>query len=195
MLSQERKTEIEKLAGSVNSGSEKFQLIHATFAIQKLFKDKIKSDCSSQIADIRSKILNCTDADELKLLRSQAENVRKESDRSIHFMVYYIPQLIGNNARTTRTKNNTFMIALPQSLENLRDENGVIDFDKMKRLRFLMAHELAHIVLHYDLFSERTETHFSEAEEEEADYFAKLLIKMRKERNEQIYDKRHFEDI
>jgi len=195
MLTQERKSEIEELVRSVNSGSEQFQLIHATFAIQKLFKDRIKEECLTQIAEIRKKVADCTDLDELKRLRRQAENVRNESDKSVHILVYYIPQLTGNNARITRTKNNTFMIALPQSLEKLRNESGVIDFDKMKKLRYLMAHELAHIVLHYDFVPEKAEKSFTEVEEEEADYFAELLIQMRKERNAQIYDKKHYEDI
>lgn len=185
MLTDKRKTDIENLAININRLSEKYQLIHATFAIEKLFKDKLQEFYSCEFARLREKIRNVTNAEEQEALYKEAEELRSESNKRIKIRIDYIAQMREDSARVTRTPSNNFIIVLPKCMENIRKENGEIDLEMLGRLRKLMAHELGHVVLHSGILDFQKSTNDSDFEEE-ADYFAEKLLALRKENGKEM---------
>ena len=194
MLQKNRQDEIIEKATLVNRASEKYQLIHATFAIEKMFKDKLQVYYANEFEKIRKQLMKETEEEKKRLLYQKIRDLKNESNKKIKIIVDYMPQIKENSARTTKTQNNTFMISLPKSLENIRNDNGEIDFNKLKKLRHLMAHELGHIVLHSGImgFDEKKE---EIAPEEEADFFAEKLIELRRLRNKEIHENDNYEKI
>lgn len=186
---------INDLVQEINSASEKYQLIHATFAIEKIFKKQIEDQYKFEFDKISNALRDpaiCDD--EVERLMKKAASLREESCKGIKILVDYIPQMHESSARITRTPNNTFMIVLPQTLENTRGSDGKIDFEKLSKLRELMAHELGHVVLHSGVLVPCNDE-INEGSEEEAKYFAERMIVLRRRRNEEIYHNRNFEHI
>ncbi len=203
MLNQGRQEEIRNLAAKVNSTSEMYQLIHAMFAIEKMFRDDSNRRYKADINQVWER-LNQADisADEKATLVQQAKALKENANKKINILVDYIPQIQENSARITWTQNNTFMIVLPKSMERTRDTNGNINFEVLKTLRKLMAHELGHVVLHSGIFDPHGGEHnvhkqieVNDISEEEADLFATELITLRRDRNEEIYKDGHYRDI
>lgn len=197
MLQQGERNRIEDIAKIVNTASEKYQLIHATFAIEKMFKDKMQEHYQKEYEAIRQQLLNEEDEDKREQLYQSANDLQKESNKKIKILIDYLPQIKDNSARITKTHSNTFLIMLPKSMENIRDDDGNIDFKKLAKLRHLMSHELGHIVLHSGVmdFGINKLNDISNDLEEEADCFAEHLIMLRKKRNEEIYKNKNFENI
>lgn len=185
---------IKSLAAEVNKISEKYQLIHATFAIEKLIEDKLRETVNTEIAVIRNQLALETDKDVQDRLFKQVQELRTDVGSKVRIIVEYLPQIEDDNARLTRSSRNTFLIFLPKSMENVRKSDGTIDFERMGRLRKLMAHELGHIVLHTGILCPK-ETLTDEEKEAQAELFAVTLIELRKERNEEIYSNAHYKEI
>lgn len=185
---------IKNLAAEVNKISEKYQLIHATFAIEKLIEDKLRENVNAEIAEIRNQLALETDKDVQDRLFKQVQELKTDVGSKVRIIVEYLPQIEDDNARLTRSSRNTFLIFLPKSLENVRRSDGTIDFERMGRLRKLMAHELGHIILHTDILCPKEDL-TDEEKETQAELFAVTLIELRKERNEEIYSNAHYKEI
>ncbi len=185
---------IKNLAAEVNKISEKYQLIHATFAIEKLIEEKLRSCVKEQIAEIRQQLITETDKEAQERLYKQVQELTTDISAKVRIVVEYLPQIDEDSARLTRSGRNTFLIILPKSMENIRKDDDTIDFERLRRLRKLMAHELGHIVLHTGILCQMEEIS-NEEKETEADLFATILIELRKKRNEEIYSGAHFKDI
>ena len=185
---------IKSLAAEVNKISEKYQLIHATFAIEKLIEDKLRETVNTEIAAIRNQLALETDKDVQDRLFKQVQELRTDVGSKVRIIVEYLSQIEDDSARLTRSSRNTFLIFLPKSMENVRKPDGTIDFERMGRLRKLMAHELGHIVLHTGILCPK-ETLTDKEKEAQAELFAVTLIELRKERNEEIYANAHYKEI
>lgn len=185
---------IKSLAAEVNKISEKYQLIHATFAIEKLVEDKLRENVNAEIAQIRKRLALETDKDAQERLFKQVQELRTDVGSKVRIIVEYLPQIEDDSARLTRSSRNTFLIFLPKSMENVRNSSGTIDFERMRRLRKLMAHELGHIVLHTGILCPE-ENLTDEEKEEQAELFAVTLIELRKQHNEEIYSNAHYKEI
>lgn len=195
MLSQERKEEIAHWAAEVNRVSENYQLIHATFAIEKIFRDHIEEEYNQRVLEFRQKLGDpALNANERKELMQQFENLRSAASKKYTIRVNYIRQIKEGSARITQTKNNTFLIALPKAMENTRQADGKIDLDRLLDLRQLMAHELGHIVLHSGVL-DTCKTEVNTGSEDEAVLFAENLITLRRKRNSELYDKQNYRRI
>jgi len=199
MLSEERKKEIYEQAEQVNLMSEGYQLIHACFAIQKIINEHINSTYEKIFTGFREKLLNeDTDNDTIETLLQKKRELEKENRKKrINISIRYLSSLVGANATTTRvgTYKNTFIISLPEELQHVRCKNGEFDYDKMKTLRMLMAHELGHILLHTDYINEDGIVDEDGNKEEESNYFAQILLDLRRERNKQFYSHNNYEKM
>lgn len=185
---------IKSLAAEVNKISEKYQLIHATFAIEKLIEDKLRKNINEEIANIRRQLTLETDKDVQDRLFKQIQELRTDMGGRVRIIVEYLPQIEDDRARLTRSGRNTFWIFLPKSMEDIRKSDGTIDFGRMSRLRRLMAHELGHIVLHTGILFPCVNLP-DEEKECQAELFATELIDLRKDRNEEIYSDCHYREI
>lgn len=185
---------IESLAKKINCVSEKYQLIHATFAVEKLIEDKFRENLDTEIDSIREQLKSVADKDDQERLFQQVQYLKTNTGSRVRIIVEYHSQIDDNCARLTRSRN-TFLIFLPKSLENIRKADGSIDFDRMKCLRKLMAHELGHIVLHTGALCPCESSVTEEEKETQADLFATMLISLRKARNEEIYADAHYREI
>ena len=189
---------IEEFAMMVNKASEKYQLIHATFAIEKLFQEKMSRESNARVIELRNQLKEENDPERQKQIHLEAKELQKGEDKRIRILVNYISisQLPETSARIAKTPNNTFIISLPKSLENVRNPDGAINFEKIKQLRELMAHELGHIVLHTGIFQlDGAPICVPGEEEEEAEFFAQRLLELRRERNSEIYNVGHYKKI
>lgn len=199
MLSNERKQEIYNQAVHVNSIAEGYQLIHACFAIQQIINDHINKAYQTKFNELKNQLKEeDDDGDSLERLLQKKRELEKESRKSrINISIRYISALTGCNASTTRvgTYKNTFIISLPAELEHIRNDNGEFDYQKMKTLRKLMAHELGHILLHTDYINEEGIVDEDGNKEEESNYFADTVIELRQARNKKFYSNHSFESI
>lgn len=203
MLEQAKVVRIQEMAARVNEISETYQLIHAMFAIEKMYRDNSGSQYRAKVREILDRLSNpAISAEERENLVLEAKNLKENYSKKINILVDYIPQIQENSARITWTQNNTFMIVLPKSMESTRGEDGKINFKVLGALRKLMAHELGHIVLHSGLFdspcdvqSGHKQIEISAVSEEEAELFASELISRRRDRNAEIYEDGRFKSI
>lgn len=191
-LPDERKKEISEFAEIANSTSEEYQLIHATFAIENLQNEARKKLYGNEYESIRKEISEAekTNKEAIALLLNKAEGL-KSRFQNISIQVQYLSKLRYGCARTYRTENGVFFISLPEEMKKVRDKNGKIDFEKMKDLRKLMAHELGHVVLHTDSLGP-IQKEISDCEEAEADFFSDVLIDLRKKRNIEIHEDKNY---
>lgn len=198
MLTETRGREIYEKAKMVNAVSDEYQLIHATFALEKIFNKELKEKYGQSIAELRKQIANESDAQKLATYSEKARELTDASRKQkVKISLIYVNEIDENSARTTKTKN-TYMILLPEKLKKIRNEDGTINIEKLKQLRHLMAHELGHILLHSNSIvnGEPQGTDLlGDMEEEEADYFAKHLIELRKMRNDELYKNSNYTQI
>ncbi len=199
MLSEERKKEIYKKAQLVNEISEKYQLIHATFAVQKIANEIINQTYAQEFKNLRQELSEVNlSKEKQRQMYEKKKMLEVESRRNrINISIQYIEPLKGMNATTTKigTYKNSFIISLPQELEDIRNQDGMFNYEKMKKLRWLMAHELGHILLHSDCIDENGFFEKNGNEEDESDFFAKSVIKLRQERNGEFYSNDNFKNI
>lgn len=202
-MEQAKANRIQELAVQVNETSEMYQLIHAMFAIEKMYRDNSSGQYKAKVGQILNRLSDpALSTEERESLVQDAKNLKESYNKKINIMVDYIPQIQENSARITWTQNNTFMIVLPKSMESTRDADGKINFEVLAALRKLMAHELGHIVLHSGLFdspcnvlSGHKQIEISTISEEEAELFADALISLRRDRNAEIYKDGRFRNI
>lgn len=199
MLSEERKQEIYAQAEKVNAVSEEYQLIHACFAIQKMINEHINSIFQQKFDELRNQLLkeNLDSDGVVQILQKKKELEVENRRKRINISIRYIDSLVGYNATTTRvgTYKNSFIISLPKELEHVRKNEGDFDYDKMKNLRKLMAHELGHILLHTDYINEEGIVDEDGNKEEESNYFADVVINLRRERNRKFYSNSNYEKM
>lgn len=200
MMEQAKADKIRDLAATVNTTSEMYQLIHAMYAIEKIFRDNSSNHYKTKVSQIWKDLDNpALSADERASLIQKAKVLRENFNKKISILVDYIPQIQENSARITWTQNNTFMIVLPKSMESTRGSDGKIDFEVLGALRKLMAHELGHVVLHSGMFDSpcdeqrgHKQIEINDISEEEAELFAEELISLRRVRNAEIHEGDHF---
>lgn len=195
MLTTERRDEILKQAELVNNCSEKYQLIHACYAIEKILQEQLHIAYQQEFNRLRKSIQEDKDTDKVNQYMQEAYELMKESNKKVRITIEYLEQIRENSARTTRTGNNVFCIALPLCMQNVRNPDGHIDVQKMKAIRHLMAHELGHVILHSDAIipGNQNGTELMERNMEmEADCFADELIRLRQKRNEEIYKNENY---
>lgn len=195
MLQSNRKEEILECAKNINSASEKYQLIHATFATEKIFQEKIQQNYSEAYDEIRQEIKDTTDQEKLSKLLDKANELQNESRQKVRIVVEYLSKIKYGSARIIKRGKNNFQITLPKEMENIRNEDEKIDFDKLGILRKLMAHELGHVVLHSGILDDQNIEDVNLGPDDEADFFADSLINLRRGRNEEIYENGNFEHI
>lgn len=187
-----KQNEIKEMVQKINRASEKYQLIHATSAIENIFQEKIQNDLKEKFKEIKFKFDSATDTDEENICLQEAKELRKESHHRVRIIVEYLSQIKPGNARIVRTENNNFQITLPKEMEDIRKADGTIDFDILKALRKLMAHEVGHVVLHSGILEEFQKPNLNQwdpdsGSEEEAEFFANQLIELRKIHNEELH--------
>lgn len=188
-MTEYRKQEIIDIVKQINVASEKYQLIHAIFAIEKMFQKKMQLNWQNEYRDIREKIKNTDNSDELEVLFDKARELNKDSMHKVTIVVEYISNLEVGSARISTTENHNFQITLPKDMEDIRNIDGSINQESLINLRKLMAHELGHIVLHSGMLDGNITSDPNKGSEEEADYFAEQLLKLRRIHNEEIHSK------
>lgn len=189
MLTKERQDEIIDLVKQINIDSEKYQLMHAIFAIENMFQKKMQQDWQNEYNDIREKIKNTSNQDELEMLFEKARELNKESMHKVTIVVEYITNLEVGNARISTTENRNFQITLPKDMENIRNDDGTINMEALTALRKLMAHELGHVVLHSGILTDVEIDDLNKGSEEEAEFFAEKLLELRRIHNEEVHSK------
>lgn len=199
MLSNDRKLEIRSQAKKVNDVSEKYQLVHACFAVEKILNEHINRVFQKKLNELRDKLVNeDLNSDEVEKILQKKGQLEIESRRSrVNISICYIDALKGLNATTTRigTYKNSFIISLPKELENVHKSDGSFDYAKMKELRRLMAHELGHILLHTDYINEDGVIDEDGNKEEESNWFAEVVLELRRERNRNFYSDKNYEKM
>lgn len=191
-MTDQRKREILDTAKKVNDLSEKFQLIHATYASERLIRQVMKEHFEKELSGLSQKIKNCSSGmlDELSEEKRSLEDAMK---RRICAISVDFVDISTDRARTVKI-NNSFTIYLPRELQDhIKDEHGKRDYEVMRKIRKMMAHELGHLALHTDALMEENNTvgtlAFQDGEREaEADLFGEDLLERRRIRNQEIFE-------
>lgn len=186
--------EVHDKAAEVSHISLDYHFTHAVFACNKLleddFKKKRKRETSKLNEDLK-KAYRKKEELKIKLLKNKIASLNLPKYR---IFVDYVGFKDPDAARVVRTENQ-LIISLHKSLcDNTKNDDGSYDPTAVQKLRYLMAHELGHIVLHTDtlISTEGTqgskkiveEEDVAEKLEREASWFAEELVRLRLERNE-----------
>lgn len=181
-MDRQRKRDILEKAKEVSMVSEKFQLSHATYACQTLIKE-IVMDSFKKKYDLLSERIEQKMNQGLNYEKEQEEKNRLDfliKQKVFHIDVTYIDTATEDTARVIKIANS-FVINLSKSLaERIFDENGNYNYDVIRKIRKLMAHELGHLILHTEELLDIESTQGSklitdEDKEEEAILFANEL--------------------
>ena len=197
-----RKQEIRTKAEEITKASERFQLIHATYAARTMIKSMVmkyyEEKCSVLSKRIEDRIEQGLDIE--NETNEKIELLSKMKQSSFHIDVEYIDTKSEDMARVVKVEN-AFVINLPKALAlKVFNEDGNYNYEIIQKIRRLMAHELGHLILHTDelLHIDGTqgslELSFDE-KEIEARYFAEELIELRRKRNERLYKDRAYKSI
>lgn len=193
-MDTKRKNEISDIAKNVSHISEQYQLIHATYACQMLVKQIIMDEYTKRYDElskrIEEKICKGLKYDQEQLEKEEIDMLIKQ--RSFHIDIAYIETTSEDAARIVKI-NNAFVINLSKSLaRQIFYPDGSYNYVIIHKIRELMAHELGHITLHTkELFyinsTQGSKLIMDPEKEEEADWFGKNLLELRKLRNERVY--------
>ena len=186
--------EIHDKAAEVSRISLDYHFTHAVFACNKLLEDDFKRKRkkeTSRLNDDLKKAYRKKEDSRVKLLKKKIASLNLPKYR---IFVDYVGFKDPEAARVVRTENQ-LIISLHKSLcDNTKNADGSYDPSAVQKLRYIMAHELGHIILHTDelLSTEGTqgskditgEEEVKERLEQEASCFAEELMRLRLERNE-----------
>lgn len=188
-----KKQEIKQKAEKISHSSEQFQLIHATYACQMFIKQIVIDDYNKKRDELRERI----ESKMIKGISYEKDTAEKDRldalirQRSFHIDVAYI-ECSEDSARVVKM-DNAFIIYISKSLlKNIFDSNGQYNYQVISKIRNLMSHELGHLVLHTNELLQIDSMQGSKLiqdadKEEEADYFGQELLRLRKLRNQKIY--------
>lgn len=194
-----RQKYIEEQAEKISHDSEQFQLTHATYICTARVKDDVIKHHQKEYDDLQDKMKR-------RMRRKENIDIEKEELQGLKSIidnkVFYIDvEYIGpkdtedmtdiTEARVIKTRSR-LVISLPKKLkEQIYNDDNSPNYGVIREIRELMAHELGHIVLHTEELLENEGTQGSKDikdldKEDEADYFAEVLLKLREERDEKI---------
>ena len=184
--------EVKQKAAQVNEISLDYHLSHAVFACNKIVEDVFKQYSEGKVDNLNKalqKAREYNDEKKVSEIKIDIERLR----RPFRIYIEYVPDMDIKGGRVIKLPlSNQFVISLPGDLLlQSRNNDGSYNIDGVKALRHRMAHELGHIALHIEdlleINSRQGAKLLSEEAEKEADIFATELIKLRHQRNEQIY--------
>ena len=188
-----RKREILLKAKEINDSSEQYQLIHATYAIQKNIENIVNEFYQHRLNELKKRIAEKLEKDiDIKEEQEEIQELKNMIGKklfSIH--IDYINISNDDIARVVKV-GNTFTIYLAASLrDSIYTEDKDYNYKAIAKIRKLMSHELGHLVLHTKnlLLEEGLQgslTIDDEDKEEEATLFGQELLYLRKERNKKI---------
>ena len=108
VMNPERKNEIRTKAKEINDLSERFQLIHATYATQEYIKDIAKEFYKQKLEElkirIREKMSKDIDTAQEMKEKEYLENIIKRN--IFHIDIGYIPTRNKDSARVIKTDNS-----------------------------------------------------------------------------------------
>ena len=182
--------EINNKAQKVNDISLDYHLTHAVFACDKLLEDSFREAGKKEIARLNNalkKAFREKDDDTVAKLIKERKSLKLVK---YHIFVDYVDMDDPEAGRVIKAENK-LIITLPRKLlDQTRGENGALVSGGIEKLRKVMAHELGHIMLHTDklLFIDNMvgSKQLDGEQEQEADWFAIELLRLRHERNEKL---------
>ncbi|MCM1106921.1 MAG: ImmA/IrrE family metallo-endopeptidase [Blautia sp.] len=188
-----RKNDIRGKAEEINALSEQFQLIHATYASSEYIKDIVRGYYQKKLSELKTriseKISRELDTTQELLEKSELEDVIRRNNYTVD--IGYIDISDDNIARVIKS-GKSFTIYLASSLrDTITKPNGDFDYKVIGKIRKLMAHEIGHMVLHTKelLLEDGTQgtLNIKDCEkEEEAEFFGRELLELRRKRNKKI---------
>jgi Zn-dependent peptidase ImmA (M78 family) len=109
------------------------------------------------------------------------QDITNIDTKHYHIEIEYINFSPENDGRTIYVKESkTFIICLPRKLLE-KSNNNEYDLKNIDKIKYITAHEIGHIVLHFDKLTESTDLigskKMSENDEIEAKIFAEELLK------------------
>jgi len=173
-------------ASDVNKISLDYHLTHAVFACDKLLADDFKKVGREKTQKLNKELQDAYRKKDAITVARLVEEKKALSVKKYHIFVDYI-DMAPEAGRVIKAEDK-LIISLPQKLAtDARDENGAFKTDGVQKLRMVMAHELGHVVLHTEALINTDNLNGSSdlqgQEEQEADLFAKELLRLRHERN------------
>lgn len=182
--------EIHTRAGKVNDISLDYHLTHAVFACDKLLEDSFKEAGKKEIDRFNNALKKACREKNDDIVAKLIKEKKSLKLVKYHIFVDYIDMDDPNAGRVIKAENK-LIISLPRKLlDQTKGENGAFIPDGIENLRKVMAHELGHIALHTDklLFIDNMigSNQLDGEQEQEANWFATELLRLRHERNEKL---------
>ena len=184
--------EVGKIAAQINTISLNYHLAHAVFACNKIVEDVFKRHSQKRIKNLKETLQEAEKKNDIKKISGILTEIDRLG-RPFRIYVEYVSDMDIEGGRVIKLPlSNQFVISLPEDLlRQSWNSDGTYNTDGVKVLRNRMAHELGHIALHIEELLEIDGTQGSKLltkeAEDEANIFAVELLKLRHERNEQLY--------
>lgn len=187
-----RQKYIEEQAEKISHDSEQFQLTHAMYACTARIKEDVMKHHKMRYDVLYDIIAN-------KKRRKENLDIEREEFQELKIIinnkVFHIDvEYVGtgtDEARIVQTKSRLVISISRGSEGKIYNEDKSPNYGTIREIRKLMAHELGHIVLHTDELLENEGTQGSklitdEEKEAEANFFAEVLLALRKKRDDEI---------
>ncbi|MDR0443249.1 MAG: ImmA/IrrE family metallo-endopeptidase [Treponema sp.] len=180
--------EIKEKAFEVDKISYDYHLTHAVFACDKMLSDSFRKAGREKTKKMNSELQEAYRKKDTAKITKIMDGIKSHKVRKYHIFVDYINIDDPDAGRVIKAENK-LIISLPITLAvEARDESGLFQPGGVKKLRRVMAHELGHIVLHTESLIETDNLNGSRdlqgRPEQEAEIFAKELLRLREKRNE-----------
>lgn len=181
-------------ANEINDLSLDYHLAHASLACEMIIQAEVKVGLKQEFSRINKEKERALKRDDIVQFERLCQDEGKlERRNTVRNYVEYIDggELSENSGRVIFFENH-FTISLSKSLleKSMREDGTYTPY--VSKLRWVMAHELGHIALHYrDLFTlkgTQGSWALSSEKKEEANIFADELIRLWGERNKKMLD-------
>ncbi len=203
-MSQFAEEYINSIAKQVNEKSDDLFLQHAVRAVEKIVNERLKQPLHERDVkrkddikkDLESIVNNCC-FEKRNELKEEIKEKINTFDYYPKISIYVEYGIRVPKARISRNINEVIII-LPQQLkDNIKIGNNY-NHKIIQQIRHMTAHELGHIILHMypsgtvqlPQSQYKVKENFTKLQEEEAEIFAKELIKQRDERNKKFFESR-----
>ncbi|GHU25333.1 hypothetical protein FACS1894164_14330 [Spirochaetia bacterium] len=187
-----KEAEVRQIAEQVNDISMDYHLTHAVFACEKLLEKTFKEYGQKNISELKEDLqlaLRRKNKPEIERLLGEIYSLQFAK---FHIFVDYVDNMATDAGRVIKAGNN-LIISLPKQLvANSKNDDGSYKPEALKKLREVMAHELGHIILHIKdilrIDGLQGSKELDEEQEQEANWFANELLRLRLERNKKLFD-------
>jgi hypothetical protein len=180
--------EIIKTAEKVNSLPLDCHLTHAIFACNRLLRDDYKNT-EQDFSRLNEALQGACRKKNETAKKAALEDIQRAKQKVRYYIYVEYLNVPADVNRVVKTESQLIISLSCELLEGANGKDGSFIGNSLKKLRWITAHELGHALLHSNSLKPgetQGSIELDGAAENEADIFAKELLRLRNKRNEAL---------